>query len=169
MFTMYLKLTEKFTISTSLMSEVDHFTLSAYIFGGLIDYKANNTKIFLDEKLKEGDKERKSEEFKAATEEVCRAENLPMINYRFYAEGGKKRQQKEILFIVLMFNVKFISHNLFVIILCHLSIFFQQHLESNQSLLTLGTSVLPLDHVVFHRCVCQYHYLGNLYIILCSV
>ena len=50
-FTMYLKVTQTFVISSSLMSEVDNFTLTVYVLGGLTDEKLNNIKAFLNDKL----------------------------------------------------------------------------------------------------------------------
>ena len=88
-FTMYLKLTQKIGISSSLMSEVDNFTLTVYVLGGLTDEKLNNIKTFLNDKLKQADEGNQWEEFKVAADEVCRAENCPMISNRFYTKGEK--------------------------------------------------------------------------------
>ena len=111
-FTMYLKLTQKFVISTSLMAKVDHFSLTTHVLGSLTDEKVSNIKLFLNEKLKQTDEENEWEEFKVTSKEVCKAGNWPMINYLFYTKGGGGRENKAtkrnvIHFFFLLFKLSF--------------------------------------------------------------
>ena len=91
------------------MSEVDNFSLSADVLGGLTDGKVNNIKTFLNDKLKQADEESEWEEFKVATEEVYRAGNWPILNHRFYTKGGKENnkatKRNAIHFFLLVFKL----------------------------------------------------------------
>ena len=60
------------------------------MLGELTVNQINNITEFLNDKLKRFDEENEWENFKAATEEVCKAETCPMIICHFYTKGGKE-------------------------------------------------------------------------------
>ena len=57
LFTCYLKITAIFLISTALVAQKDHITLSAHVLGGLNEDKINQIIEFLNDKLKMADEE----------------------------------------------------------------------------------------------------------------
>ena len=87
-FTAYLKLRTNFTIGSALAAEKYHITLTAYILRNLREDKIAQIIDFENKKVKIAGEESEWENFKYACEEVCKADNVSMINYRFYARGG---------------------------------------------------------------------------------